>query len=108
MTTNSNRPQSDEVLQGKSIEGPLGAPGTLDGIIHVFGCWIGPLWIVTSSSSILLVENGLVLFKALHLGVVKVLGEGNESRRRRIGGRHFVWRMGQWCRRQWLTLLLSA
>ena len=59
---------------------------------------------------VLLVEDGLVLFEALRLGVVNVLGEGHESRgrRRNVGGRHFMWRMGQWFKGQWLMLLLSA
>ena len=62
------------------------------------------------SPGVLLVEDGLVLFEALYLGIVNVLGEGNESRRRQrsVGSRHFVWRTGQWCKRQRLTLLLSA
>ena len=50
--------------------------------------------IVTGTTGILLVEDGLVLFKALHFGVVNILGEGHKSRRRSIGSRHFVWRMG--------------
>ena len=62
------------------------------------------------SPGVLLVEDGLVLFEALYLGIVNVLGEGNESRRRQrsVGSRHFVWRTGQWCKAQWLTLLLTA
>ena len=34
-------------------------------MVYVFSCWIGPTRIVTSSMGILLVEDGLVLFKAL-------------------------------------------
>ena len=36
-------------------------------------------------------------FKALHLGIVDVLGIGNELRRRRrsVGSRHFKWRTGR-------------
>ena len=79
------------------------------GIVDVFHHQVSPLQIVASSLGVLLVEDGLVLFEPLCLGVVDILGKGNESRRRRsVGSRHFVWRMGWWCRRQWLTLLLSA
>ena len=60
------------------------------------------------SMGILLVEDGLVLFEALCLGVVNILGKGDKSGRRSIGVRHFMWRMGWWCRRQQLTLLLVA
>ena len=50
------------------------------------------MWIVTSGASILLVVQGLELFEALHLGVVGIGSERDESRgrRRSIGSRHFV------------------
>ena len=66
--------------------------------------------IVPGASGVLLVVDCLELFKALCPGVVDVLGEGDE-RSRRSGsdwGRHFEWRTGQWCKAQWLTLLLTA
>ena len=46
------------------------------------------------SMGILLVEDGLVLFEALCLGVVNILGKGDKSGGRSIGVRHFMWRMG--------------
>ena len=49
-----------------------------------------------SSPSVLLVVQGLELLEALHLSVVRIGGEGDQSRgRRSIGSRHFVWRAGQ-------------
>ena len=108
-TTSRNQSGSDEVLERERVEGLLRAATQLDGIVDLFCCRVCALWIVSGAASILLVEDGFVLFEALRLGVVNVLGEGDESRRRRnIGGRHFVWRMGRWCKGQWLTLLLSA
>ena len=109
--TSGNRPQSDEVLKRVCVEGPLRTAGRLDGVVNIFSHQVGPTRIVMGGEGILLVEDGVVLFKALHLGVINILGEGNKSRgrrRRSIGGRHFMQRMGQWCKRQWLMLLLSA
>ena len=94
VTTSSDESQSDEVLEQESIKGPLQATTTLDSVVDIFGCQVGPPRIVAGGTGVLLVEDGLVLLKALHLGVVNILGKGNESRRRSIGGRHFVWRMG--------------
>ena len=95
MATNSNGSRGDEILKGECVKSPLRTPGTLDGIVDVFHHQVSPLQIVASSLGVLLVEDGLVLFEPLCLGVVDILGKGNESRRRRsIGSRHFVWRMG--------------
>ena len=89
--------RGDEVLKGKSIEGPLRTPTRLDGIVNIFRSWAGTMRIVTGTTSILLIEDSLVLFEALCVGVVDVLGEGHKSRRSRsIGSRHFMWRMGRW------------
>ena len=93
--TSSDGPRGDETLKRESIESLLRTSGTLDGIIDVFSCWVGPPRVVIGGTGVLLVEDGFVLFKALHLGVVDVLGKGDESRRRgrrSVGSRHFVWR----------------
>ena len=59
--------------------------------------------------SILDVVLCLELLEALCPSVVDILGVGDELRRRRsVGGRHFMWKMGQWCRMQQLMLLLAA
>ena len=95
MTMSDNQSQSDEVLKGQGFKGPLQTTRTLDGVVDVFSCWVGPSWIVVSSTGILLVEDDPVLFKALCLGVIDILGVGDESRRRRsIGIRNIEWRMG--------------
>ena len=106
--TSSDQSQSDEILERECVEGPLQTTRTLDSVVYIFCHWVGPPWIIMGSPGILLVENGLVPFEAFHLGVIDILSEGNKSGRRSIGSRHFVWRTGQWCRRQQLTLLLSA
>ena len=109
MTVSSNGPHLDEVLKGQAIKGPLGASRTLCSLVYIFGLRIGPTSIITGSTSVLVVVHGLEPLEALCLGVVNILGEGNKSRRRgSIGSRHFVWRMGRWCKAQWLTLLLAA
>ena len=60
--------------------------------------------------SVLDVVPCLELLETLHMGIVNILGVGDELRRRRriVGSRHFVWRTGRWCRTQRLTLLLAA
>ena len=41
-------------------------------------------------TGILNVVDGLKVFEALHLGIVNILGIGDElGRRRNVGGRHF-------------------
>ena len=89
-----NQP-GDEILKRKSVEGPLRTTRALDDIVDLFHCWVSTMRIVLGIAGILLVEDGLVLFETLCLGVVDVPGKGNKSRRRRsVGKRHFVWRMG--------------
>ena len=62
-----------------------------------------------SSPHVLDVVPRLELLKALSASIVDVLGIGDKLRRRRsIGSRHFVWRIGWWFETQWLTLLLAA
>ena len=105
----SDGSQSDEVLEGESIKGPLQTTGTLDSVVNIFHCWVGPSLIIVSNPGVLLVEDGLVLLEALQVGIIDVLSiRSKRSRRRSVGVGHFVWRMGWWCKRQWLMLLLSA
>ena len=110
MTMSSDQSRGDEVLKREHIEGPLWTTGRLDGMVNVFCHWVSPLRIIVGSPGVLLVEDGLVPLEALHIGVVDILGKGNEIRRRKrsVGSRHFVWRMGWWFKGQWLILLLSA
>ena len=82
-------------------------PTRLDGIVDIFHHQVSTTRIVPSAASVLLVEDGLVLFKALCIGVVNILGKGHK-RRRSVGNRHFMWKMGRWFKGQQLTLLLSA
>ena len=102
--------RGDEVVQGERIEGSKGTSWTLDGLINYFGRWVGPIWIITGGPGILDVVPCLELLEALCMGIVDVLGVGNELRRRNrsVGSRHFEWRTGRWFERQRLTLLLSA
>ena len=58
--------------------------------------------------SVLDVVPRLELLETLHTGIVNILGVGDKLRRRSVGSRHFVWRMGQWCKAQQLMLLLTA
>ena len=90
MTASSNSPCLNKVLKGETIKSPLGTSRTLRGLVDVFSLRIGPTWIVTSGPGVLAVVIGLKPLEALHLGIVDVLGEGDESRRRRsVGSRHF-------------------
>ena len=94
-TVSSYRPTGNEVVQRQPIEGPLRTPRTLHGLEDGFGCWISPTRIVASNPCILDIVGGFEPLEALCPGVVDVLGEGDESRRRRsVGSRHFEWRMG--------------
>ena len=106
----SNGSRSDEVLEGESIKGPLQTTRTLDGIVNIFRCWVGPSLIIASNPGVLLVEDGFVLLEALQVGVINILSIRSKRgrRRRSVGVGHFMWRTGWWCKRQWLTLLLSA
>ena len=92
--TSSNQSGGDEVLKGETVEGPLRTSTRLDGIVDIFHRQVGTMRIVTGTVSCLLVEDSLVLFEALRIGEVDVLGKGHESRRRSVGSRHFEWRMG--------------
>ena len=107
--TSSNGARRNEVVQGQRVEGSKGAAGTLHSLIDRLGQRIRRIWIVTGSMGVLDVVLGLELLEPLRMGVVNVLGVGDEGRRRRsTGSRHFVWRMGGWCKTQQLTLLLAA
>ena len=89
MTVSSNSPHLNKVLKGQTIEGPLRTTRTLGSLVDIFGLWIGPSRIVMGSTSILVVVRGFEPLEALCLGVVDILAEGDESRRRSIGSRHF-------------------
>ena len=95
-TVSSHRPTGDEVVQGQPVEGPLQTPWTLHSLEDVFGCRITPTWIVASTSRVLDVVGGFEPLEALHPSVVNILGEGDESRRRRRSVRSSIsmWRMG--------------
>ena len=109
MMTSGHQPRGDKVVQGETIKGTESTPWTLHSLVNHFGRWISPVGIIMGGPSVLDVELCLELFEALHPGVVDILGVGDELRRRRsVGGRHFVWRTGQWCKIQRLTLLLAA
>ena len=80
MVMSSNGPQSNEVLEEESVEGPLGTPATLDSVVDLFSCQIGPPWIIMRGIGVLLVEDGFILLKVFHLGVVDILGKRDENR----------------------------
>ena len=86
-----HRTRRDEVIQGETIEGLESAPQTLNGLIDHLGQQIGPVWIITSGSSVLDIVLCLELLEAFHPSIVNILGVGNELRRRRrsVGSRHF-------------------
>ena len=96
MTVCRNSPHLNKVLKGKTIEGSFQTTGTLCSLVHVFSARICPARIVTSGTSVLAVVGSFELLEALCLGIVDILGKGDENRRRRgsIGSRHFVWRTG--------------
>ena len=110
MTTSGHGPRGDEVVQWQTIKGTESTPWTLDSLVYHLGQQIGPIRIVTGGLSILDIVATLESLEALCLSIVNILGIGDELRRRRrsVGGRHFVWRTGWWCKMQWLTLLLAA
>ena len=86
----SNRPAGDEVVQGQPVKGPLGTSQTLRCLEDAFGCRISPTRIIVSNPRILDIVGGFEPLEALRPSVVDVLGEGDESRRRRsVGSRHF-------------------
>ena len=108
--TSGNSPCLNEVLERKTIKVPHRTTKTLGGLVNIFGCQISPTRIVASGPRVLAVERGFESLEALRLGVVNVLGEGDEWRSRRgsVGSRNFEWRTGRWFKGQQLTLLLSA
>ena len=110
MTTSGHRPRGDEVVQRQTIEGTECTPQTLDSLENRLGRRIGPPRIIASAASVLDIVATLESLEPLCAGIVDVLGIGDELRRRRrsVGGRHFEWRMGGWCKTQQLTLLLAA
>ena len=95
-TTSSDRPRGNEIVQGQRVEGSESAARTLDGLVDDFGGRIYPIRIVTGGLSILDIVLRLELLETLGVGVVDVLGVGNELGRRRksVGSRHFEWRTG--------------
>ena len=109
-TTSGHRPGSDEVVQRQPVEGSESTPRTLDSLENHLGRWIDPPGIVASNPSVLDVEATLESLEALSPRIVDVLSVADELRRRRrsVGSRHFVWRMGLQFKGQRLTLLLSA
>ena len=84
-----DQPTGDEVVQGQPFKGLLGITQSLHSLEDGFGCWISPMRIVVSNPRILDVVGGFEPLEALCPGVVDVLGEGDESGRRSVGGRHF-------------------
>ena len=96
MTMSSHRPRGNEVIQRQAIEGTEYTPRTLDSLENHLGRRISPPWIVVGNTSVLDVVTALEPLEALCPSIVDVLGIGDELRRRKrsIGGRHFVWRMG--------------
>ena len=108
MMASSHGPGLNKILQGKTVKGPLRTSRTFGSLVDVFSTRIWPMRIVASGTGIPTIVRGFEPLKALHPGVVDILGEGDKWRRRSIGSRHFVWRMGWWFRGQWLMLLLSA
>ena len=109
VTTSSYRPSRDKVVQGERIEGLESTPWTLDSLINGFSRRIDHVRIIACGPGVLDIESRLELLKPFGASIVDILGVGDELRRRRsVGGRHFKWRMGGWCKTQWLTLLLAA
>ena len=90
-TMSSNGPSLYEVLKGEAIEGPLRTTRTLGSLVYIFSPWIGPVRIITGGMGVLVIVSGLEPLEALSLGVVDILGKGNERgrRSRSIGSRHF-------------------
>ena len=90
MTMSSNRPRGDEVDKGKTVKSPKSTPQTLHSLVDSFSRQIGPPWIITGGTGILDIVAGFEPLEALCLGVVNILGVGDELRRRRsVGSRHF-------------------
>ena len=75
--------RNQEVLEGQVVEGSLQAAQVLHLVIDHLWDWIRGMGIIMSSVRILLVEQGLKLFEALHLGVVGISSKRDESRGRR-------------------------
>ena len=89
-TASGHGPTGDEVVQQQPVEGLLRTPRPLCSLVNAFSCWIGPMRIIVSTSHVLDIVGGFEPLEALHPSIVDVLGEGDESRRRRsIGSRHF-------------------
>ena len=88
-TTSDHGTSINKVLKGETIKGPHQATRTLGSLINIFGPWIRPMRIVMGDTSVLAVVRGFEPLEALCLGVVDILAEGDESRRRSIGSRHF-------------------
>ena len=94
-TTSCDGARGDEIVQRQSVEGPESATRTLDSLVNGFGRRIDPIGIIASGPGILDVIPRLELLKTLGVGVVDILGVGDELRRgRSVGGRHFEWRTG--------------
>ena len=86
----SHRPRGNEVVQRQPVKSPLRTPRTLGSLEDIFGCWISPTRIIASNPRVLDIVGGFEPLEALRPSVVDVLGEGDESRRRRsVGSRHF-------------------
>ena len=85
-------------------------PWTLHRLIGRFGRGIDGVGIVTCGTGVLDVVLRLELLEPFGASIVNLLSVGDELGRRggSIGGRHFVWRTGGWCKMQRLTLLLAA
>ena len=95
-TMSGHRPRGDEVVQRQTIEGTERTPRTLDSLEDRLGRQIDPPRIVVGNASVLDIVATLELLEALRLGIVDILGIGDELRRRRrsVGSRHFEWRTG--------------
>ena len=108
--TSGHRPRGNEVVRRQTIEGTERTPQTLDSLVNRLSRRIGPVRIVTSATGILDIVMAFEPLEALRLSIVDILGIGDKLGRRRgsVGSRHFKWRTGQWCKMQWLMLLLAA
>ena len=108
-TTSGHRTRRNKVVQQQGVKGTECIPRTLYSLIYGLGRRIDRIGIIAGGPGVLDVEPRLELPEALRASIVNILGIGDKLRRRRsVGSRHFVWRTGQWCKAQQLTLFLTA
>ena len=91
----SNGTCDHKVLEGQALELPLRTPQVLDMIVDDLGHGIWCIGIVMSHMVFVLVIDLLEVLKPFCFGMVGIGSKGDESgRRRSVGIRHFMWRMG--------------